>query len=145
MSGSTIPAVLPALKNTFKAAAATLYVVVGPVYDPPADFLAVGWDRSDQPGVSAVVELADYAQSQDLETYDVSCLLSFSYDSDEVETVLEQLFVVLESLIAALRADHTLGGRVLLAKVVDYDWTPHLTEVGTLADIRFSTRITASK
>lgn len=146
MSGTTIDAALTALVTLFKGAGMVkVGVIDGPAYDPPNNFLAVGWDRSDQPAVVATKVLGDYGTTDGLEQYTVSSLLSFSYDDGEVTVVRGLLTAAFDQLDTALGLDPTLGGLVLNAWIGEYELTPILTEAGTVADLRFSTVIRASR
>ncbi len=146
MSGSTIPVVLAGLVSLFKTASlGDVAVIDGPAYDPPNNFLSVGWDRSGQPAVVATNDLQDYGATTGLETYQVSSLLSFSYDDDEVTVVRERMFAAFEALSAAVAADPQLGGAAMLVRITSYDLTPILLEVGAVADLRFTVTVQASR
>lgn len=146
MSGSTIHAALSALVSVWRTAAPIGVIVIdGPAYDPPANFLAVGWDRSDAASVTSTAVPSVLSGLQAAETFDVSSLLSFSFDADEVTTVRGLVFAAFDAFAAALAADQDLGGAVWTARISDYEMTPILTEVGSVMDLRFTTRIEASK
>jgi hypothetical protein len=144
---STIPAVLSKLTQVFTAVEASVTpnftVIDGPAWDPPDNFLAVGWDRSDQPAVIATNASADYGNAEGQEQYDVSCLLSFFYDAAEVTTVRGQMFAAFQQLRAAVAADTRLGETVLSAWISRYELTPILLETGSVMDLRFSVAVNA--
>lgn len=141
---SAVPAALAALVATFTASkpAALQQVIDGPPYDPPNTFLAVGWDRSDQPAVSVQRDSGSAGYSE-RETFEVSCLLSFGYDDPEVTTVRQTAFTVFEALCATLAADRTLGDVVMTSAVTAYEFTQTLTEAGAIADLRFTVTVRA--
>lgn len=146
MSGSTIHAALTELVALWRVAAPLgVAVIDGPAYDPPANFLAVGWDRSEQASVSSVSAPMNMAGSQSLESFDVSSLLSFSYDAAEVTTVRGLVFAAFDVFAAALAADQQLGAVVMAASVTAYEMTPILTELGSVMDLRFTTHVEACK
>lgn len=127
------------------AAPADVYVVKGPAFDPPPNFLAVGWDRSDQPGITASNENADASGMRGVETFDVSSLLSYSYDANNIDTALDLIMATFEALTGALAVDRTLGGAVMNARISEYELTPILTEMGAVMDLRFTTHVQAMK
>lgn len=155
MSGTTIPAVWAALTNTWTAALTDVTVRRGPFYgDVPERFLAVGWDRTDQPSIQFVKTpegLGDRgiggaaSRRREQEQYEISSLLSSAVDDNTIDAVIATLFAAYEVCAAALDADPTLGGLVLTSHINTGDVTPILIEEGALLDLRFSTSITALK
>lgn len=138
MTVSAVPGFTAALVAAFTAAAPSGVVVIdGPAYDPPYQFLAVGWDRTDAAAtlVSRVPSTAGFAEA---EAIDVSCMLSFAYDDNEVTDVRTALFTAFYALADAIAADRTLGGSVMTTRIGAYDLTSTLTEAGAVADLRFT-------
>jgi hypothetical protein len=148
-NGSVVPDVLTALVSVFSAASAPgVWVAMGPMYDPPASFLAVGWDRSDQPAVTFTRGSGNAAMSQSRDSISVSCLLSTSYDPNgavlDVLTGLYAAFDVFAQAITPPNPVFDVQG-VMSASIVEGEYTPILTEAGALADLRFTVVVDALK
>lgn len=149
MSGaSTVPTVLGALIDLWDglrltAGSQPLQVEDGPVYDPKPAFLAVGWDRTDQPAIIAAASSVDLGLSNDAESYDVSNLLSLFVGNSDLRTIREQLFATFTQIRAALITDPTLGGVCEFAEVTDFDYIPDEGETGDLVEVRFTVHVEA--
>lgn len=145
MSGASADAVLTALTAVWAAAApAGVAVIDGPPYDPPSNFLAVGWEREGQ--AATTVSLSTLTVStQRLQEIDVLSLLSFSVDAGEITTARRQLVAAFDLFAAALAGNARLGGAAVRAEITEYDVTPILTEAGSVIDLRFTTHVTAVK
>lgn len=141
---TTIPTTLTNLTALWKGCGVTgLDVIYAFPYDVDTFWLAVGWDRSDQPSVSAVN--TPEGMRRGIEEYDVSCLLSLAHGDQDLPTVVGDLFATYETLIAALLADLTLGRTVVRAWPADYDLTPVSAETGDSAELRFTIHVEAIK
>jgi hypothetical protein len=156
VSGSLVHESLTALVLLWRAAAPPIMadsdpasgrrgVIDGPPYDLPERFLAVGWDRTEQPSVSAASVAASMSGTQSRESFDVSSLLSFAYDAAEVTTVRGQVMAAFDAFAAALAADQQMDGLVMQAQITGYDMTPILTESASVLDLRFTTHVEAMK
>jgi len=147
VSGSSVPDALTALVNLWTGAApAGLTVSDGPVYDPKGNYLAVGWNGTDTAdGVDGQSGFQDAGFAQNNEIYDVHCLLSFHEGSSSPVAARSELFDAFNALDAALAADHTLGGLVLMAQVGAYRLEQSGHEDGSTAFLRFAVRVQAWK
>lgn len=147
MSGSSVPAVLTALTSLFTTAAPSgVTVSDGPIYDPPGNFLAVGWDMTDTAdGVTGQSSPADAGLAQNDELYDVNCVLSFHEGSSDPTTARAELFTAYNALDTALAGDHTLGGACMFAQIATYRLEQGVAETGSTAFLRFTVRVHAWK
>jgi hypothetical protein len=146
VSGSTIPAALAALVAAFtNAAPAGCDVVYGFPYDVDTFWMAVGWDRTDQPAVVATVTDLTAGGRRGLEQFDVSCLLSLAHGDQDPATVVGEVFAAYEVFAAAVVTNPTLSGAVMRAWPADYDLTPNATETGDSAELRFTVHCEAIK
>jgi hypothetical protein len=137
---------LSALVAAFKTAAPTgCDVVYGFPYDVDTFWVAVGWDRTDQPGVLATVTDTAAGGRRGLEQYDVTCLLSLAHGDQDPPTVVGELFAAYEAFAAAIVATPTLGGAVMRAWPASYDLIPNETETGDSAELRFTVHCEAIK
>lgn len=144
MTGSAVPDALAALTALWAGLnIATLQVGDGPIYDPEIDFLAVGWDRSEQPSVIAQAANNDAGAMSTAEQFDVSCLLSMWAGNSDVPTIRDAIFDVFAALKAALAADRQLGGLVDSTWITTYDYTPDAGEAGDQVDLRFTVHVGA--
>lgn len=150
---SAIPDVLDALVAAWQAADVTLtingdtqmlQVVDGPVWDAQTDFLAVGWDRSGQPGVVGDGDTEDLAGDREAETFDVSCLLSAWYGGPrDLSAVRRAQFDAFNALRAALAPLTAIGGPADTVTIRNRELTTALVEGGVVSDLRFDVRVTA--
>lgn len=147
MSGLTVRQVWPALVTLFDGAGvAGLQVGRGGLYDPGVNYLAVGWNGGEAAPLAGSRQLADYGASQDAESFDVTCLLSFWRGDADEETVTDALLDAFDLLDAALKTDPRLGvAAVTRAAITEWDLTPDLDETGDEAAMRFVVTVTAFK
>jgi hypothetical protein len=119
-------------------------IVYGFPYDVGSSWLAVGWDRSDQPSVTVVNDESDLGGVTGHESYDVSNLLSVHHGNEDLPGTVADLFAAYELLAAAVALNPTLGvPGVVRARVTDYDLTPNDTETGDSAELRFTVHVEA--
>lgn len=139
VSGTTVPAAISALLATWTPVPGVTVIDGEPYESPPDVFLCVAWDRSGQPSiVRAANSYTSMAATQNDESFDVSCLLSL-WDGDKTPPQMrEAIFALFSALDAAVTADHTLGGVVLLSRIADYEFTPARRIEGSAAEIRFT-------
>jgi hypothetical protein len=142
---SAIPAAKAAIVALASAALPAWQVVNGPVWDPLNMFLAVGWDRTDQPAVQFSFGYNNAAGASGIETAEISCLLSLAYDAteDQMTAVESTLFDAYRAVADAIMADPLLGGVVMTACPSDGDVIPFMTIEGPVVDLRFSVRVQA--
>jgi hypothetical protein len=146
MSGTSIPDVLDQLVAIWTAAGvAGLQVVDGTPYDVGNSFLAVGWDRSDQPTVAWTDAHYTAGGQRGKQAFDVSNLLSLGLGNDTMQAARRQIFTVFDVLAAAVAANRTLNGAVLAAWISAGDMTPAVSETGEYVDFRFTVHCDAVK
>lgn len=146
MSGTPIPDVLDHLVDLWTGLnLAGLQVVDGAPYDVTGDFLAVGWDRSDQPSVTWASQHFAAGGQRGRQTLEVSNLLSLSLGDQDLRAVRRQIFTTFDSLDAAVAADRKLGGLALEAWATAGDMTADVEETGDSVEFRFTVQINAVK
>lgn len=144
MSGTALDDALVALTALWSGLnIADLQVVDGPVYDTEIHFLAVGWDRSDQPAASSTADVLDLGSSSDLEKWDIACLLSLWNGSGDVPATRAAAVGIYTQLKRALAADITLGGAADNAWMTAADYTPDVGEAGDQVDLGFTVHVEA--
>lgn len=150
MSTSSVNAALSAMVTMFRAVTADLpnfAVIDGGPIDPPVNWLCVGYDESENPGITVAPTAADAGRDRDLEAFDVTNTLSFQNgDKDATAAGLRtEIFAVFDALRAAVKADRTLGGAVARAVIGDWDLDQGIdaTANGHAAAIRFTVQIDA--
>lgn len=145
MSGAGVDAVLTALAATYTAAAPTgVEVFDGQPVDAGTQFLCVGWDETDQPAVQATRTAFDAGLSVDLETLEVSCLLTCWQGDEELPQLRADTLAIYDAFDAALAEDRQLGGAAMIARVTAYEYEPGQREDGALAQIRFTVTVQAT-
>ena len=143
MSGTGVALALTRLWGVFDRADLVDVEVFngGPAKDPSVSFLCVRFDESDQPAVVVQRSTPDAGLSQDFEDADVVSTLSMWRGTDTDTPLYEVALAALDTLIAALRADHTLSGAAVKAEVTDYDLDDDELALGDHVTVRFTTRI----
>jgi hypothetical protein len=144
VSGTTIPAALAALTTLWAGVLPTVRVVNGPIYDPPTEYLTVGWAQ-DQPAVSRGPREKNPGLGTTYETYEVRCTLSFHAGQTKVISVQVAMFTAFDLIDAALNANSRLGGVVVLARIEDVDYHPDIDEGGSEARAVITVGVQASK
>lgn len=146
MSGSSVHAALTALQTVYTAVAPDGWSVLArrPM-DPRRRFLAVGWDNSDQPAVHVARSIVNAAGTQNSESVDVSNVLSVWAGNEVGAEVEAEAFAAFDTFDAALAADLSLGGVVMIATVSTFEYSPMSAAEGQLAQIRFTVHVEAWK
>lgn len=105
--------------------------------EAPRRFLCVGYDGSPQAPVEIMFRSAS-ADLQDMETYQVSCLLSY-WIGDETSPALRAALVALyRQFDAALAEDRTLGDVAMMARATQAQYRPSTQTEGDLAQLRWT-------
>lgn len=132
------------LNLTIDGTVTPVQVCDGPPWDPGVDFLAIGWDRTGQPGVVGDGASEDLGGDRERETFDVSCLLAawFGGPGRDVSAVRRAQLDALKQLRAAL--DTLVANRTVAeAEVTTRELTFTEAESGVASDLRFDVHITA--
>lgn len=141
---STVPAVLRALWDTWRAASPTSTAVIdGPWLDIPSegDVIVVGW----LPDEGSSVDLSDTTAGlgSDREDLDVTNLVSAWRGGTDMAPTRQAADDLLETARAAVAADPTLGGAVMRARLGGGSWSQYRTVQGTQVTVEFSVNVTA--
>ena len=139
MTATSIPAVLDALVQKFRATAGVQVIDGQPLRDDiEPDVIVVGYSPV-QPSVDA----AEYTPEirGEIERFDVACLASSWSDQQSAKVVRDRVFGLYDSVDGALAADPTLGGAVIRALVRVLGLDQAQTDKGATATIEFTVRV----
>lgn len=146
MTGTAVPDTLDALYDLWDGLNIPgLQVIDGPPWDVTGDFLAVGWDRSEQPSVTLASTPLTGGMHLGREQFDVSNLLSLWLGNQPLRVIRRQLFTTYAQLIAALDANRSLSGAVITAWPSALDMTADIAEAGEYIDVRFTVHCDAAR
>jgi hypothetical protein len=147
MTGTSVLVALDGLVDFWTVVAPDGWDVLdaGPPIDPDRDWLCVGFDESEDPAVSVSEEIADAQMGSDLETFDVSSLMSRWLGNADARTARTDVVGAFSVFRDALRLDPTVGGRVARARITDWDLMQGVSALGNYAAIRFTTRVSTWK
>lgn len=125
---ANVPATLNALLGVFGA---TPTFLGEPVKRPSGDFVAVAWAGPDADAVMMPIAVA--GMTRQLATYDVQCQIVAWQGDTDLAACIGRCYAVLDTLVANLAADKTLGGACIDARAIDSALKPNQTTAGAEA------------
>ncbi len=134
--GSTAPAALAGLVATLQAGMETQVIDSAVVSDAAgSEVVNVGWQTEDQPAVEATLE--PETQAADREQYTINNAVRV-LNARDIVAARARAFVLFGQVGTLIKADRTLGGAVMLARVSSWSFEPQQGSGGALATILFS-------
>lgn len=154
MAGPTVPVAIPALVAAFRASpdlAAPIAVRDGPVVTASSalDAVVVGWTgtEGDQRAVDVTDTIADLADASGQEEYSIRCAALSLRGGADPEAAITAARVSAYAMLAAcavvLKADRTLGGIVMHARVGSHSLDQGPYQDGLRAAVEFTVDVRA--
>jgi hypothetical protein len=144
MNVSTVPQALDRLVALAAFALPDADVIDGQPIVTDGDFVAIAFTGlQGEEAVEAVQTTEQMGAQPDREVYDITCLASSWSGDGDPKVVRDQAYVLVGAFANALKADRTLGGLALRARLSTVALAQEQTEQGALATVRFIVRVDA--
>lgn len=145
MRGTTVPAVVLALKTLWTPLVRPVQTYVGPpAGDLPDAYLAIAYGGDDRPGIIGYgkpYEGGNYTDAR-AEEFGVWCTVSTATGDQSGQSRMDATAVIFTKAIDAIQGDRSLGGVVPAPGFADLDgfeWT--VEEEGTVATVFFQIKV----
>lgn len=144
MSGTTAFDALDALTALWSAALTGFQVENGPIFDPRSKYLAVGFHEQ-LSGVTDESVPQSAAAVSNSEVYQIHSTLSVHDGKASLTAARAAMKAAYGTLDAALAADLTLGGLVMLARLSGFSVNQFVNEGGSEARALITVSVRATK
>lgn len=145
MATSTIPAAIDWLVAAFSAAVPDATVTDGQPINMADDLIMVAF--TGEPGAPAVQVTRDRESMSGVperEQYEITCMVSaWKGVMDDVKTVRDRAFELVDAMAAELRTDQTLGGIALSARLSVANIAAYFTTDGVSVDVQVTVEVDA--
>jgi hypothetical protein len=144
MNVSTVPVAIDRLVAMAALALPGTDIIDGQPIVTEGDFVAIAFTGI--PGEEAVETARTTEQmgaQPDREIYDVTCLASSWDGGGDPKLVRDQAYALVDAFANGLKADHTLGGLAMRARLSTVALAQEQTEQGAAATVRFIVRVDA--
>lgn len=149
MRGTSVPAIVAALKTLWTPLVAPVACYVGPpAGDVPDSYLAIAYGGDDRPGVIGFGKpymLGNYTEGR-AEEFGVWCTASTATGDQSGQSRMDATATLFTKAVDAVNSNRTLAGAVPAPGLVDVDtfeWT--IEEEGTIATVFFLIKVTQER